>query len=57
MQNSSETCTLWYGNGPKMANFGQKKPFLAINGPRDPPLLAKVDKMVDHSGTYVGGLL
>ena len=40
-----------------MANFGPKPPFLAISGPRDPPLLAKVDKMVDHSDTHVGGLL
>jgi hypothetical protein len=43
--------------GPKMANFGPKPPFLAISGPRNPPLLAKVDKMVDHSDTHVGGLL
>ena len=57
MQNSSETCTLWYGNGPKMANFGQKTPFLAIRGPKGFRWLVKVDQRVDHSGTHVGGLL
>ena len=43
-------------NGPKMANFGPKLSFLAIIGPKDPPWLAKVEQMVDHSGTHVGGL-
>ena len=57
MQNLFEKCTLWHGKGPKMVNFGPKPPFLAISGPRNPPLLAKVDKMVDHSDTHVGGLL
>ena len=57
MQNSSETCTPWYGNGPKMANFGQKTPFLAMSGPRDPQWVARVEQLVDHSGTHVGELL
>ena len=57
MQNSSEKCTQWYGNGLKMVNFGQKPSFLAMSGPRDPPWLEKVDQMVDHSETHVGGLL
>ena len=50
-------CTQWYGNGPKMANFGQKTPFLAIRGPKGFRWLVKVDQRVDHSGTHVGGLL
>ena len=57
MQNLSEKCTQWYGNGPKMANFGQKTPFLAIRGPKGFRWLVKVDQRVDHSGTHVGGLL
>ena len=57
MQNLSEKCTQWYGNGPKIANFGPKPPFLAISGLIDPPWLVKVEQMVDHSGTHVGGLL
>ena len=57
MQKLSEKCTQWYGNGPKMANFGQKTPFLAISGLRDPPWLEKVEQIADHSGTHVGGLL
>ena len=57
MQNLSETCTLWYENSPKMANFGQKTPFLAMSGPRDPQWVARVEQLVDHSGTHVGELL
>ena len=37
-----------------MANFGPKARLLAKRGPKDPPWLAKVEQMVDHSGTYVG---
>ena len=37
-----------------MANFGQKTPFLAISGPRDPRWLVKVEQMMDHSRAHVG---
>ena len=49
--------TLWHGKCPKMANFGQNTPFLAVSGLVDPPWLVKVEQMLDHSGTHVGGLL
>ena len=42
---------------PKNANFGPKPPFFAISGLIDPPWLVKVEQMVDHSGTHVGGIL
>ena len=42
---------------PKNGQFGPKPPFLAISGLIDPPRLVKVEQMVDHSGTHVGGLL
>ena len=50
-------CTQWHENGSEMANFGQKTQFLAISGPRDPWWLLKVEQMVDHSGTHLGGLM
>ena len=40
---------------PKSGQFGAKTPFLAIEGSRRPRWLAKVDQMVDHSDTHVGG--
>ena len=43
--------------GPKNGQFWAENAILAISGPRDPPWLAKVEQMVDHSGTHVGGLL
>ena len=33
MQNSSEKCTQWCGNGPKFVHFGPKMTFFASNGP------------------------
>ena len=57
MQNLSEKCTLWHGKCPKMVNFGQNTPFLAIHGPKGFRWLVKVDQSVDHSGTHVEGLL
>ena len=42
---------------PKNGQFGPKPPFLAISSLIDPPWLVKVEQMVDHSGTHVGGLL
>ena len=44
-------------NGMEVANFGQKTPFLAMSGPRDPQWVARVEQLVDHSGTHVGELL
>ena len=41
---------------PKWPIWGQNRHFWAIRGSRRPRWLAKVDQMVDHSGTHVGGL-
>ena len=46
---------IWYCYGQKRPFFWPKPPFLAIRGPGRPRWLAKVDQMVDHSDTHVGG--
>ena len=43
-------------NGPKLANFGPNVHFWSIKGLKGSRWLAKVEKRVDHSETYVGGL-
>ena len=47
---------IWYCYGQKRPFFWPKPPFLAMRGSRRPRWLAKVDQMVDHSWTHVGGL-
>ena len=47
---------IWYCYGQKRPFFWPKSPFLAIRGSRRLRWLAKVDQMVDHSWTHVGGL-
>ena len=49
MQNSSENCTQWYGNDPKMANFGPKTHFLAIRHKK--PKRPKRPQMDGKSGS------
>ena len=41
---------------PKWPIWGQNRHFLAIRGSRRPRWPTKVDQMVDHSWTHVGGL-
>ena len=48
MQNLSEKCTQWYGNGPKMANFGEKN---AIFGHTWPQRLQMAGKSGSKGGS------
>ena len=41
---------------PQSGQIGPRPPILVIRGSRGPIWLAKVEQMVDHRGTHVGGL-